>query len=392
MTVSRSICAIAAALVCAAAPLYGQDQYSIVDTNIVISHGANVYRWCGNDHVLVAGVIGVSSQGPARLLDVKTMREVPLALVDDKGRKLLPDVRTCGEREFIAWRAGDAAPSNPDPTRDIYKVAMGQPGALIASIVDTAVVSLRGGYLIANTPRRLVDGDYRVEQQCSTYHAPGFEVLCWDTDLRRIFPLARFAVAEYTWQEYITAAAENGQRRPVKNREPPLLLEDGKPVRSAYLLRNLRGQILANLSEEGRYRVNGLFFAFSPDERYVYSPCKESGEREIELDRVCRYLIDGAKHAWELVFRFNGARDQKASISDIDVGGNGDVYFTIPAARSANVRGIWRYEASTGNVHLIARPPNGGRGDERPRVSPDGRKVVFGRPAREFTLHVGERG
>ncbi|MGN2393665.1 hypothetical protein, partial [Pelomicrobium sp. G1] len=78
---------------------------------------------------------------------------------------------------------------------------------------------------------------------------PGFKLFCWNIRHRQIWPLSRFVLAEYRWEETIQVKGEDGQPKTIKNPEAPLLGWDGKPQRYALVLYDLEHQVLTNLTD-----------------------------------------------------------------------------------------------------------------------------------------------
>ena len=361
----------------------------VIATGIVLS-SAGAYRWCGSDRLLLSPLRDAKGRTlrEAVFLDLRTMRQVPAGLTDEQGRQLNVDLRVCDENKIVAWRPKSAAGSAN--LGHVFAGPSGQTGKLLASLKDGGTVSLKGKYIVANTPKILTGDGYRVDQECATYHDPSYNVLCWDTWLRALWPLSRYVVAEYTWQDYVSVEAGDGKRKQVKNQEPPLIVKDGKPVASSILLRDLGGRVLANLSDDPVFSINRHEIVSSADEAYVYSPCKNWNGFDGGDDGVCRYSIDGLPHKWERVFSFDVPKKEKTGMGHIDIGVNGDIYFAMPGARPAH-RGIWMYDTARKEIKQLTRVESIGQSDTKPKISPDGKRVAFTRPEQGQKLFIVEK-
>lgn len=367
----------------------GAGDYKVTATGIAVAT-AGAYRWCDSDRLLLGSLRDAKGNTlrEAVFLDVRTMQQIPAGLTDERGHQLNVDLRVCDENQIVAW-----LPRSAKESADLDHVFIGpagKSGRLLASVKNGGTVSLKGKYVVANTPKILAGDSYRVDPECATYHDPNYKVLCWDTWLRAVWPLSRYVIAEYTWQDYVSVEVGNGKRKQVKNQESPLFVKDGKPVYSSFLLRDFNSKVLANLSEDEKVKVDGLFFVVSPDEKYVYSPCKLPDGFDLGFDAVCRYSLDGNAHRWDLIFHFEPAKKEKTGIAHLDVGMNGDVYFSF-SSRSVERRGIWKYESDTKAVKKITRVAYIYERDERPKVSPDGKRIAFTRPQQGLKLFILEQ-
>ncbi len=385
---------------CVGSATWGQSSgrigdYKVIATGVALAT-AGAYRWCDSNRLLLSPIRDAKGRTlrEAVFLDVRTMQQVPAGLTDEQGHKLNIDLRVCEENKIVAWLPKATAGSAN--LGHAFVGPSGKSGKLVASVKDGGVISLKGKYIIANTPKILTADGYRVDRDCATYHAAEYKLLCWDTWSRMLWPLSQYVIAEHTWQEHVSVEASNGQRKQAKNQEPPLIVKDGKPVYSAYVLRDFDNRVLANLSEgnfseDKVFSIHGLGFAISPDEKWVYSPCKKPDGFDGGNDGVCRYLLDGKSHQWQLVFSFGIPKKEKTSIGQLDIGSNDDIYFAMPGAPSTKYRGIWKYDSATKEIKQITRVTFMYEHDERPKVSSEHNRVAFTRPQKGPKLFIVER-
>lgn len=287
----------------------------------------------------------------------------------------------CKDR-MILFNLPGSLPVDPGVTK-LYAVQIGKPSELIAEMRGlypaSKSLSVTGRYVVGNN-RRMASGVFDGREDCALiYHKPDFRALCWDTYSRNLWPLSRFVLAEYRWEETIRVIGEDGKPKTISNPEAPLLGKGGEVILSALLLRDFSHRILVNLSESSRFAAFALNLVISPDERYAYTTCRKLDLPHRGPDRVCRYMLDGTPHHWEEVFAFDPERREKVIvIRDLSVSSEGDVYFIIAGARGNNT-GIWKYDRNAKKLTRITNPP-AFHDDAFPQVSPDGKRVAFIRP------------
>jgi hypothetical protein len=223
-------------------------------------------------------------------------------------------------------------------------------------------------------------------------------LLCVDTDrigAQSFFALERFIIVPNTWDEVVTVRGKDGDLQSTGNRRQPPLDKNGKIVRFSLELRDLSFNMLARLTNDETFKLDFLFLATSPDEKFAYAPCAkffESGPPGVsDFYGVCRYRLDGKQNSWERLFVLENHKEIRHSIGNIDVSVFGDVYFNLPGARDP-YNGIWKFEAKSGAITQIARGKPY-RSAEYPKVSPDGRQVMFVRQDPTQKLFIAkERG
>jgi WD40-like Beta Propeller Repeat len=363
-----------------------EETYKTTATEIV-SGGALI--WCDNDHLLLAATQSSGVEYPMRLLDLQTMREAPIRMMDSNGRELTP-IFACKEREFLSYSTDTTNPA--DRTRQLFVGQLGKPAKRIAHLKVGGRVNLAQKYIVAIRRRYATDSGYAIDADCTISSDSEYRIFCWDVWDTRLWLLSRFVISEYVWRDFISVEAADGQRRQVRNKEPRLIARDGAPVTRTYQLRDFKNRLAADLESDPVFKIQHLNLAFNPDETYAYAGCIRKGaSRYDEFWSVCRFRLDGNQNNWEEVFVFDLARTQKTSLGDLSVGTTGDVYFRLPGASLATHRGIWKFNAATHQITQITRVANLSQRDTGPSVSPDGKRVAFTRPEGKPKLFIAEK-
>jgi hypothetical protein len=204
-----------------------------------------------------------------------------------------------------------------------------------------------------------------------------------------VWPLTRFVITEYKWEEQVRVRGPNGLFKDAKNQEPSILGKDGKPLRYALFLRDFNGQMLVNFYDDPMYGINPVQgLAVSPDENYLYSVCAKWDQPAPSwYKKVCRYPLSGKTSQWEEAFMFDQGDDRYlGNIQDVSVAEDGNIYFLLAGARQP-YNGIWRFINGTKQFERITKP-QGSVDDTAPRVSPDGNAVAFLRSGTLFIAKI----
>lgn len=234
-------------------------------------------------------------------------------------------------------------------------------------------------------PRTVTGNSYVADPQCAHYIHPEFTLLCLDNWQESTIALKRFVIADYFWADRVAARLPNGEIREVQNPEPQLRNAAGKPIHGMTYLRQLDGKIIASLYDDPVYVTDRMYYAASPDENYLYAPCKTKTKSRFDGDyeRVCRYRLDGLPHVWEEVFSFELIDRLKSGIQRISLDAAGNVYFNLPGV-SGKYGGIWKFNAANKQIEQVVPGVQGGY-EHRPMISPDGKKIAF---ERNYTLYI----
>ena len=271
-------------------------------------------------------------------------------------------------------------------TTENYAMRLGNPPELITKGQGWQV-SIAGQYLLSSRPAVPADDTHSArkdhKEECAmSYLKAGFIVHCWDFFLGRRWPLAKWVLADYRWEDTLTIREEGGKvKRNIPNPTTPLLGKDGKPLLYGLHLRDLTGKILANLNDDPKYAPwvdYGL--PMTPDESYVYAACSERANPIGLAHIVCRYRLDGQQHDWEEVFRSDLVKQLKASIVKLSVPQSGDVYFQVSAKGSNG--GIWRFDMRSRSINQVLAD-TATHLYSKPRVSPNSRWLLYVRSGQD---------
>ena len=363
--------------------------YELIDPGIQ----ANVQSYCWYDDERLIFLLGQYSRssggmfqsGGLYYLDIRKPTEhhrIDLSPLSESEQKTLNNVY-CKD-ETILFSLGSSSLAHPDRRR-AYSLKLGERPELIAEMRGLAnplqSVHLKAKYILGNS-RRIVQegplkGAFEGHDDCSVaYVKPGFKVLCWDTWLKAHWPLSKFVIAEYRWEDRIKVKGEDGKKKYVPNPEKSIIPSDGKSVYGLFL-RDLNNQVIVNLHDDPTY-VGFGDIKTSADERFAYATCRYRRLEREAANWVCRYLLDGKKQRWEEVLSL---RDQEVGsfiIHGISVSPNSDIYFLVQEI-GKNISSIWKYSTQAKKISRVTQPPRH-RKDEKPEVSPDGTKVAFIRP------------
>lgn len=247
-------------------------------------------------------------------------------------------------------------------------------------------VSVRGHYLLSSRPAVPAEdtqsGRKDRQEECAvSYLKSGFTVNCWDLFLGLRWPLTKWVLAEYRWEDTMTVRTEGGTRKQkIPNPTTPMLGKDGKPLLYGLHLRDLTGQIVATLWPDSKYRPLIEELMITSDEKYLYAPCSERTRRTDDKLGVCRYRLDGQPHEWEELFRSDLVERIKSGITKISVTNTGDVYFHVPAGSPHG--GIWRFDAESNKIEQLITDTESHLHKE-PSVSPNGKWVTFVRTGKD---------
>ena len=251
------------------------------------------------------------------VLDVTTstgVQRLDLAPLPASVHEEIGGVLSCQDQTIVFYRIQPGS-----KVTEHYAMRLGHPPELQVQW-QWGKVSLTGRYLLMSRPQmpaeRSRQGRGDATEDCPVqYMKPGLIVHCWDFFSGNRWPLAKWVLAEYQWEDTLTIRQEDGTvKRNIPNPTQPLLGKDGKPLLYGLHLRDLTGQIVANLTEDPRYRPRVIYgLVITQDEKYVYSPCSEKTRRTDENYGVCRYRLDGQPHEWEEVFRFDALKRPKDS-------------------------------------------------------------------------------
>ena len=357
------------------------------------------YSWCDDDHIALVTTASNGSQRQVMLVDLRTLQQTPIEMTDANGLKLRPQSPTCIDGNVFAVRTENG----PNETRvgsdaEPHYLYGGKIGGnaqrLVAAKFRPLGVNFKTRYVVAQMPKIETTDGYRTDEDCASYHHPDFRLICWDTDtpLGTFFMLDHFIVAPYEWADSVAIAKDGEKPSILRNQRPPLLDKDGKIVHVRIELWDIDKKLLANLTDNNVFAIDRNNLIVTQDQRYLYAPCKKTGASRFDGDNwsACRYLLDGKENQWEEAFFFALAEKERASVWDLSICPNGDLYFVLSGARTKGVRGIWQYAPRAKTFTQITHVKGDNESDKAIKCSPDGRNIAFIRPEGGPTLFLAK--
>ncbi|MDK2745045.1 MAG: hypothetical protein NDI90_19275 [Nitrospira sp. BO4] len=376
---------LAGSLLCSRLTAEAKSDYEIINTGI---KGGGC--WLDDSHFVVQknvprqGSPGFDLEG-LYILDPRhpgALKPISLASLEPRAKTRVWQV-TCqdGNITFLV-------PGSKKGSSRLYRLRIGEEPELIEDM-RAPRVSLQGRYVLGNSHRAVMDGGplqgvFEGSDDCLLADAKaGFKVLCWDSWLERHWLLSKFVLSEYRWEKAIRVRGEDGKAKFAPNPRKPLSGKDGKSLTHTIFLRDLLGQIVANLGEDPVYTiVAARGVAIAPNETDLYAACRKKSQQFDDAPYICRYPLDGKEHHWEEVLAFNQGGKFKNSISDISVDFDGSLYFFVAGARHP-YSGIWKFHVMAKQLEHVTTPA-AYLNDEAPKASQDGKSVAFSRSGTLF--------
>ena len=362
---------------------HSQPKYTVVQTGIQVAGGGSNYNWCDNDHLFS------EIDGKIYLVDMRKFTKSVIDFVDENGKPLgmgVPRPGACKFGKLLSAKPNKATETADDPRKKIFEIYLGpisggRAERLLAPTERMLGVHLKAKYILAQKPKVKTSDGYKTVEECATYHHPDYKLLCIDTDAGsdRFFALERFIVAPYRWTDVAVVRGADRLPQPTKNQRPPTLDRSGRIIHYAIELRDLDFNLIARLTDDQVFKIDALQLIVSPNENFAYVPCAKRTESAPEgvsdYYGVCRYKLDGKQNQWQRVFDFGNPKEIRGHIEQIDVTESGDIYFVLAGARPPD-SGIWKFGADLGKPTRITNSINS-TGDKAPKVSRDGKQVIF---------------
>ena len=372
---------------CSKAP---DQEWTVTSTGI--KHGD--FYWCDADHLAAKYLEAGNGYNFTNLYfdarDFKNSQRIEAK--DENGTPLSISVKQCEKNTFIFFGGGAGGGKY-----GLYRMPLNGRAELLAVPKDHSLggieshnVSLNGKIIVEPMPRKASGDTYIADPECTSYVHPDFTLLCLDIRNSQVIALSRFVITSYLWQDRVPIRSIDGKSPEVqvRNPQPPLMDDAGKPIIYAVFLRDLHGKIIARIDRDSAHLTGMPHYAASLDESYLYSPCaiRKQSSREVIVDRVCRYRLDGSSHEWEEIFSFDLVDKLKSEIQYLSVDLKGNIYFSLGGV-SGKDGGIWKFDAANKKiVHVVIGVD--AKFDHRPLISPDGKKLAFDR---EYVLHVAQQ-
>lgn len=152
-------------------------------------------------------------------------------------------------------------------------------------------------------------------------------------------------LVQYRWDETVRVSKGSGYEW-VRNSEPALKMADGTELKQGYLLRDLDGRIVQQITQEqGPYQLAGVSFKPDLTGKYLYGVCfraGDHGDRHLTVGgRICRFLLDGENRYWQEVVSIQQTPYDPFSLHDLHVNAQGDVVMIERGHRL--VTSLWMY-------------------------------------------------
>lgn len=355
------------------------------------------YSWCDASHLAMTLKASDATQPLRSLyLDLAHPDQVqPIEFSDEQGRKPRFSIADCHDNKLLISAESAGKYPGPNYQDDLYLMPLGKPAQLLMVTKDSPAthVSLSGKYMLASMPRNLDGKGYKLDPQCTRFASTEFKTLCWDVKDNDVYALTRFVIQKYLWQDRVSVRIPGAGFRDMPNAEPAMQGGAGKPaIENAILLKDLDNKLIARLDDDAQFETYWMMsYAANPDESMLYAACKRKGKSTstTDFDKVCRYRLDGAAHAWEEVFSFPLSDQIKKGIQEISVDAAANVYFSMPGS-SGKEGGIWKFDVAKNKVVQVV-PGVANQSDGKPSVSADGKTLVFEREgALHFAYQQGE--
>ncbi|MBC3909592.1 TolB-like translocation protein [Undibacterium umbellatum] len=355
------------------------------------------YSWCDATHLAITVKSSDETQALRNLyLDLAHPDQAqPIEFSDEQGKKPRFSVADCRDNKLLIAAESTGKYPGPHYQDDLYLMPLGKPAQLLMVAKDSPAtrVSLSGKYLLASMPRTLDGNGYKLDPQCTRFASTEFKTLCWDVKDNDILALSRFVIQKYLWQDRVSVRVPGAGFKDVPNTKPAMQAEAGKPaIENAILLKDLNNKLIARLDDDPQFETYWMTsYTTNPDESMLYAACKRKGKSAFttDFDKVCRYRLDGAVHAWEEVFSFPLSDQIKKGIQEISIDAGGNVYFSMPGS-SGKEGGIWKFDVAKSRVIQIV-PGEANQSDGKPSISADGKTLVFEREgALHFAYQQGE--
>jgi len=357
--------------------------YEIINTGIKLE-GVSGYSWCDNNHIALYWQRD-GKEGQSEIIYFEIHNPGRAQYIDLKvAQTTISDVHqlTCHNNEiiFVSYPSIVSDPMKRDPAAYVYSVRPGQAVQLIATMKRGGpYVNGKAKYIVGNNFAFWNEGE--IDTQCATYIRTDYKLLCWTTWNRMVWPLSKYVLTEYRWEETVQVRGEDGKFKTIKNREKPFFDKQDKPISFALILYDLENRPLINLSEDEELGIpvqGHSLKAISPSEEFLYSVCRRKDYKVGSGgNSVCMFHINGRKNNWEHLFSLAQEKTEHIGIQNLSVSQAGEVFFVVPGNK--RYRGIWKYTAAANKISQITNPP-AYYDDTFPHVSVDGRWVAFKRP------------
>lgn len=348
----------------------GRNDYSVLNTGVI----AGWHTWCDDNHILAKQLEhrnGVTRNANKQFLyfDVNSpsqATQIDLSMYGDDISGIHPfGLPFCRRNEIIF----SAYVQKPVPIGRVYSLLIGQgKSELLAELPygrDPSQMFSDGPKYMLATRKGKEDSDGQDNHlplaDCSvSFVRPGYKVMCIDGVSHANIATPKTIVDK-----------DYGHLR----------------------LRDTEYKLITDLSESTSFEVSrSLGEGLSPDGRYLYLPCeKRKSTRASKYLSVCRYLLDGGKHEWELVFTFNPTIHERALFSTYSLAwsiipaNSGDVYFipTVSFLIAYGSSGVWKCSATRHDFTRISVA------DDHTfiRVSPSGNWISAQGPEKTIVLY-----
>jgi hypothetical protein len=381
----RTITAIALLVLLGSCDLsLANDSYIVRDLGLELE-GTSTFTWCDNTRAVVsyqaksddqqAELILLDTGNPSNPQRFRFKHSAEMG-----GGPITAIFAMACQDKTVRFFTRKTKPSATTQTldRQIYSIRLGAEVELVVALKEELTI---GGVLPVNFTRKYVVGNGRlrnaeppgsISKKCADHMHREYRLICWDTYGIRIWPLTKFVLAEYKWAESIPVLRADSTIAHIANPTKPMSNASGSAITYAVVLRDLDGEILAQLTDDKTLTAFENFVV-NGDETFVYATCRSRSDPATRgINSVCRFKLDGAPHQWELVTAIDRGSESAIVLQMLSsVSVRGDTTFIARAGPKFG--GIWRYDAVTRKVERVTRNYD----DTNPKISGDGRSIIF---------------
>jgi hypothetical protein len=369
------------------------DGYAVGDTGIRQA-GIMNFSWCDNEHVVVArDRTDILDRHELIYLDIRNptaIRPIDLGNPEKDGPNTIARISglTCHDNDILFSGRTLAPREGLDSPRRIYHARPDRPAELLVALKEersgTNPVSLKHKYVVGNGNLSSSQPPGSITPDCADYVASGYKLLCWETLHSNVWPLEKFILAIYRWDDSFILQDSSGKKKHARNPTPPLIGENDKPVTYALFLRDFEGKVLKQLDKDPNF-AEFTNLVVDKNEGHVYATCRRLSEPPNKRNSICRYVFDTNTRNWEELFVFEPNDKSFITIEGFSaLSDEGDLAFTAGWGHP----GIWIYDAKK---HIYTRITSS-RDDTRPQMSANGLSILFLRREQGvYKLTIGQR-
>jgi len=367
--------------------------YVVSDTGIRQKSPMN-FSWCDSEHVVIArDRADMPERHELIYIDIRNPTDIHVidlrnSKVDDPNTIARIYGLTCINNDILFFGRTLAPRGEMESPGRIYFAHPNKTTELLVALKEErggrVPLSIKNKYVVGNGNLSTADPPGSITRQCADYISSDYKLLCWETLNSNVWPLTKFVLATYRWDESFILQDHDGMKKHARNPTPPLIGENGKPIVYALFLRDFEGNVIARLDKDPNFAAfNNLLV--DKNESYVYATCRRRSEPPNRWNSMCRYALNGESPVWEEVFVFEPRDKSFISIEGLStLSDEGNLAFYIGLGHP----GIWIYEARSKVYKKITSI----RDDMDPKIAGNGKSVLFLRREEGIVkLMIGQR-